>query len=134
MLLPLFQGRRKHFLVGQARYLEDNGAQSAPRNFYHFNYIHVHDVINIVPLWCTHLPIARLAQASACIRQCTGTHMREIIQRGYAPHFQLWAGSMNKLSCQKVVRPKSDQPDRQRRPCFLRVTLKTWEWPGDEAT
>ena len=45
--------------------------------------------------------------------------MREIIQRGYAPHFQLWAGSMNKLSCQKVVRPKPDQPDRQRRPCTM---------------
>ena len=40
---------------------QDNGAQSAPRNFYHFNYIHDHDVINIVPLWC----------ACACIRQCT---------------------------------------------------------------
>ena len=53
---------------------------------------------------------------STCIRQCTGTRMREIVQRGYAPHFQLWAGSMNKLSCQKVIRPKPDQPDRQRRP------------------
>ena len=37
----------------------------APRNFYHFNYIHDHDVINIVPLWCAHLPIARLAQRLA---------------------------------------------------------------------
>jgi hypothetical protein len=38
-----------------------------------------------------------------------------IVQWGHALIFY-WASSMNKLSCQKVVRPKPDQPDRQRRP------------------
>ena len=53
---------------------QESGAQSAPQNFHHFNYIHDHDVINIVPLWCAHLPIARLApafdsaQAPACAK------------------------------------------------------------------
>ena len=46
----------------------------ALRNFYHFNYIHDHDIINIVLLWCAHLPIVCLApafdsaQAPACAK------------------------------------------------------------------
>ena len=39
-----------------------------------FNYIHDHDIINIIQLWCAHLPIACLApafdsaQAPACAK------------------------------------------------------------------